>query len=139
MKTSKFQRWLRYIGVSWGNQSFITTPIDVLRIVLTLLKMPSANNKGRTIPIASLASDTSSPLCHRSMARNAVIHIFFKCFSTWDGNRRGALVDNLVAKTQASKDDRGIQFAYDGKRRREIEDEDEFQLYLESLKPDEKK
>lgn len=87
--------------------SFITTPIDALRILSTLLNMPSASKKGRTISIAWLASemsvkDTSQSLIvnevtarHNlspevrtvsfmsSMARNAADHNFFKYFPTY--------------------------------------------------------
>lgn len=87
--------------------SFITTPIDALRILSTLLNMPSASRKGRTISIDWLASDASvsetsqslivnevtarhslSPAFRTvslmsSMARNAATHIFFKCFPTY--------------------------------------------------------
>lgn len=87
--------------------SFVTTPIDALRILSTLLNMPSASKKGRTICMAWLASEISvkdasqslivnevterhnlSPEVRTvsfmsSMARNAADHNFFKCFPTY--------------------------------------------------------
>lgn len=87
--------------------SFITTPIDALRTLSTLLIIPSESRKGRTVSIALLASassvkETSQSLIvnevmarHNlspefrtvslmsSMARNATDHNFSRCFSTY--------------------------------------------------------
>lgn len=86
--------------------SFIITAIDAFRMLSTLLIMPSVSNKGKTISIACLASDVSvREISHSlnvndvialhnlspelltvsftsSIARNAAVHILFKCFPT---------------------------------------------------------
>lgn len=91
--------------------SFVTIEIEDLRMLSTLLIMPSVSNKGKTIFMVCLASETSvsetsqslivnevnvrhslSPEFRTvsfmsSMARKAAVHIFFKYFPTYMTHR----------------------------------------------------
>lgn len=86
--------------------NFITIAMDAFCILETLLTMPSAINNGKTIFIVSLASEAElSEMSHNlvvnevtarhklspefrtvsfmsSIARNATVHMLFKCLDT---------------------------------------------------------
>lgn len=100
--------------------SFVTIEIEDLRMLSTLLIMPSVSNKGKTIFIVCLASETSvretsqslivnevnvrhslSPEFRTvsfmsSMARKAAVYIFFRYFPTYMRHRWNTKISNTT-------------------------------------------